>query len=307
MGSIIDVTSQVNLEEHLKLSEKRYESFFYYNTDMIYDIDLNGTIIAMNPACQRVAGYQPDEVIGQSFVSFIVDEHIDKTMYHFSEALNGVPQQFDITIWDKDGKRVDLSCSSIPIIVNEEVIGVYGIGKDITKIKRAEEQATFLANYDPLTNLPNRRLFENRFSEISTNKKVAVMFTDIDHFKQVNDSFGHKIGDQLIQLVATRLKNQVRDADTVARLGGDEFTILLPNIKDDKEPLEIAERIIKTMTTPFIIDGVDLTTTSSIGITISTANLDYQTLIQQADIAMYKAKSYGRNGYALYSKEMDEH
>ncbi|WP_456279247.1 EAL domain-containing protein [Bacillus sp. AK128] len=309
IGSIIDVTKQVILEEQLKLSEKRYESFFYHNSDMIYSIDLNGQIISMNPACEHITGYKPEDVIGQSFTPFIVVEDIPEAMNHFSEAQKGNTQQFEIAILDKEGKRVELSCASIPIIVNDEIVGVYGIGKDVTEKKKAEEQANFFAYYDPLTNLPNRRLFEDRlshsFSYTKQAGKMAVMFIDIDRFKLINDSFGHKTGDQLIQLVAERLKSQVRETDTVARLGGDEFTILLPDLNDNNEPIEIAERIIKAMEKPFELNDMVLTTTSSIGISITGACENYHTLLQQADLAMYQAKSNGRNGYAVYTRELD--
>lgn len=310
MGTIIDITDQVKLKQELELSDQRYESFFRFNTDMIYSLDLDGTISSMNPAVERVTGYKPEEVIGKSFTPFIMVDDIGKTLYHFEEAKKGQTQHFDIRILNKDGDRVELSCASIPIIVNDEIIGVYGIGKDVTEQKKSEEKANYFAYYDPLTNLPNRRLFEDRLSQSfayakNDNDNMAVMFIDIDRFKLINDSFGHKTGDHLIQLIATRLKKQVRETDTVARLGGDEFTILLPDIKNDEEVLVIAERIIKVMEQPFNLEGKDFTTTTSVGISFSYSSEDHHTLIQQADLAMYHVKAHGRNAYACYSKEMD--
>lgn len=310
LGTLIDVTEQVVLQEKLEKSEQLYKSFFQYNMDMIYSMDLDGTILNMNPASEAIAGYKPEEVIGQSFTPFIVVEDLGKTMFHFEEAKKGVPQHYDIAIVGQDGKRIQLSCANIPIFVNGEITGVYGIGKDVTEKKRAEEEANYFAYYDPLTDLPNRRLFEDRLSQSfnyskQNNSQLAVMFLDVDRFKLINDSFGHKAGDHLIQLVAARLKNQVKETDTVARLGGDEFTILMPDLKSKEEAVKVAKDIIQVMEEPFSLDEFELTVTISIGISFNEDSQNYQSLLQQADLAMYHVKSQGKNDFSIYSKDLD--
>ncbi len=310
LGTLFDVSQQVKLQREFEINEQRYQSFFEYNSDMIYTIDLNGNLVTMNPASEKVAGYLPQEVIGHPFTPFIVVEDIGKTLMHFEEALKGIPQHFEISILNKEGNRVNLDCASIPIIIEGEVVGVYGIGKDITEKKLAEQEANYFSYYDPLTDLPNRRLFEDRLSQSfgyakQDNGKMAVMFLDIDRFKLINDSFGHKMGDELIQLVAARLKSLVREKDTVSRIGGDEFTILLPDIKSEKEAIDIAERVIQSMGQSFLLDSVELSTSTSIGISFSDKCNDHNTLIQQADLAMYHVKSNGKNGFSIYSEEMN--
>jgi diguanylate cyclase (GGDEF)-like protein len=181
---------------------------------------------------------------------------------------------------------------------------------DITDRKQAEENIRHMALYDALTNLPNRVLFRDRLTQAiaqaqRTGRLVAVMFLDMDHFKSINDTLGHSLGDQFLQIVAQRLVECLRATDTVARLGGDEFTVILSGISSTQDVATVAQKILDELAAPILLGERHLLTSASIGITFypSDAN-DIDNLIKQADIAMYRAKNQGRNNYAFYTADM---
>ncbi len=184
---------------------------------------------------------------------------------------------------------------------------LYAIEEQVAHAERVE----YLAFHDSLTTLPNRSLFSKILSHRINyaqryNRKLAVLFFDLDHFKNVNDTLGHEAGDQLLQEVATRVKACLRDSDTVARLGGDEFVALLPELDDEKYVMVVAQKILTTVASPFILQGQESRVTASIGISIYPQDgLDEQTLQQNADIAMYKVKEEGRNNFQLYSEKLN--
>jgi diguanylate cyclase (GGDEF)-like protein/PAS domain S-box-containing protein len=183
--------------------------------------------------------------------------------------------------------------------------GAIGASLDITERKRAEEQIKSLAYHDALTGLPNRRLFQDRLSVAvaqahRNSQRLAVLFLDLDRFKPVNDSLGHAAGDRLIQEVAERLRTCLREGDTVARLGGDEFTLLLPGVSQVVDAARVAEKVLDALRVPFLIEGRELSSTASIGISLYPEDgRDADTLVKSADAAMYRAKQQGRDNYQL--------
>jgi diguanylate cyclase (GGDEF)-like protein/PAS domain S-box-containing protein len=178
---------------------------------------------------------------------------------------------------------------------------------EIKERRAAEEQIRHLANHDALTGLPNRRLLEDRIGQALLAAKrnggqVAVQFIDLDRFKAINDSLGHRIGDLLLQDVAQRIRGLLREVDTVSRIGGDEFVLVLPGIQSEEAAAEIAKRILKSLEQPYLIEGHILSVTPSIGISLYPVHgTDVETLINRADSAMYHAKQIGGKGYQLYS------
>jgi diguanylate cyclase (GGDEF)-like protein len=191
------------------------------------------------------------------------------------------------------------------------VIGVIGTYEDITERKVAEERVQYLAYYDALTGLPNRTLLQDRLSKALASArrrkdKVALLFLDLDRFKDINDSLGHSVGDLLLQEVSERLKKWAREQDTVARVGGDEFVIVLTAAKDGTDAAVAAERLIHAMTAEFVVQGRSLSISCSLGISVFPEHgADGETLIKNADAAMYCAKESGRNNFRFFTDDMN--
>ncbi len=189
---------------------------------------------------------------------------------------------------------------------------VAGIAEDITDRKLAEERLMHLAHYDVLTSLPNRVLFYDRLRQALAQAKrnqwiTGVMFMDVDRFKNINDTLGHAVGDRLLQQASERLTAAVRTGDTVGRLGGDEFAIVLSNLGNAQNAQVVAQKILAGFNEPFRLEGAEIFVTTSIGITLyPDDSTEQDTLIKNADAAMYRAKEAGRNGYQFYTREMSE-
>jgi diguanylate cyclase (GGDEF)-like protein len=184
------------------------------------------------------------------------------------------------------------------------------IATDISDIKEAEKKLEFMAIHDALTKLPNRTLFHDRLDHIlkvskRENLQFAVMFLDLDKFKQVNDSFGHQAGDYVLMESARRMKVCIRESDTIARVSGDEFTFLLERIQNEAEVETIAKRVIDSIHLPILFEGNQIQICASIGICFYGANgADHDTLINNADFAMYQAKGLGGNRFIIYGKHI---
>jgi diguanylate cyclase (GGDEF)-like protein len=185
------------------------------------------------------------------------------------------------------------------------------ISKDITERKQAEEELTYMVTHDPLTGLPNRMLFNDRLTLALAQARrhkmdLAVMLLDLDNFKNVNDGFGHNVGDQLLRAVGNRLTGLLRRGDTVARVGGDEFLVLLPEIIRITDAATVTHNILEAFRKPFTLDDHELQITTSIGVVIYPHDGDdADTLMKHADIAMYRAKDKGRNTYQCYGQQLE--
>ncbi len=210
-----------------------------------------------------------------------------------------------------DGTRKTILNSAIPIFDAEHTItGAVVMNQDITERRRAEERLTYLASYDFLTGLPNRTLFSDRLTQAMerTNRntdRLALLLLDLDRFKEVNDTFGHSIGDMLLKLVANRLQQGLRGVDTIARLGGDEFTMILENIGDTDTAARVAHKVKDIFAQPFVLHKHQLSITPSIGIALYPDDAqDAELLLRNADIAMYHAKHTGTGTFQFYTDQM---
>jgi diguanylate cyclase (GGDEF)-like protein len=204
----------------------------------------------------------------------------------------------------KDGARIHISLTISPISDEAGTIfGASAISRDITERKQTDERLRFLAQHDALTGLPNRMLCYDRIGQAilrarRDREQVGILFLDLDGFKPINDSLGHEIGDELLRTVARRLQQCLREGDTVARLGGDEFVICLPALRDSTAAATIADKVLESLCAPVVIGESQLQVTCSIGISLYPRDgTDTQMLLRAADIAMYQAKSAGRNRY----------
>lgn len=313
LGKLTDVFNQMsvslkNSEASMKLATSIYQS----NADAIVVTDENNLIVDVNPAFTFITGYEKDEVIGKNprlMQSGRHDAQFYRNMWH--SILND--QHWQGEIWDKR-KGGELYAKSVNIIALRHQDGsVYRYVaqfSDITDKKQKDELIHWQANYDPLTNLPNRRLFHDRLGHAiklahRTGLSLALLFIDLDYFKEINDTLGHAHGDALLMEVARRLSSCVREADTIARLGGDEFTIILPELADTSQSRRIAEKIVEKMAQPFYFlnDEAGYNISASIGIALYPDDAtDLSGLLICADKAMYASKAAGRNRFMFYTE-----
>ena len=275
--------------------------------------DINSCYLGCNPAFARDAGFtSPEQIIGKYDSELCWYAQANAYRLDDLDVIN--TQQTKLNYEEKqttpDGSQIWLRTSKVPLL-NEhgEAIGMLGIYDDITQQKNAEQHIYYLANFDPLTGLPNRaQLNEHLKQALSLAKRsnghVALLFLDLDHFKDINDTLGHSTGDTVLVEVAHRLRSQMREEDIVTRMGGDEFIFLLPGT-DAKHATYIAQKLLELIAIPYHIPPYELILSASIGIAIYPEDgFDLETLSQSADTAMYQAKREGRQGYRFFTPEM---
>ena len=311
---------QIKLEQ----SEKWYRYLVDNSPDIIYTLDDSGCFRFLSNRVETLLGYQKDELIGQHYTTIIFDEDIERAKFVFNERRTGSRASADVelrlkcknggTVVHFENRFITIELNAMGMYVgsnpetNAKFVGTYGVAKDISDRKKAEETIYHQAYHDLLTGLPNRLLFKDRLNLAMaqakrSRQKLAVMFLDLDRFKVVNDSLGHVVGDQLLQSVANRLGKCVREGDTLARLGGDEFTLLLPQVVHPEDAANTAKKILSVLGRPFFLAGQDHHFSASIGIAIYPEDGDsVDGLIKNADIAMYHVKDLGRNNYAFFTQ-----
>jgi diguanylate cyclase (GGDEF)-like protein/PAS domain S-box-containing protein len=304
--------------ESLQNSEIRFRSVVETATDAIISVNSRGEIIFWNDAAESMFGYSADETIGKSLTFIMPERFRDAHRRGLKRAVTTgkskiIGKTVEMAGLRKDGREFPIELS-VARWKTKEGIFFTGIVRDITERKQAEETIRELAYHDPLTGLPNRMLFNDRLSvELARAKrnrqKLAVMILDLDYFKDVNDTLGHGMGDQLLRAVGNRLTGLLRGNDTVARMGGDEFLLLLPEIARGEDVAYVAGKILKAIREPFLVDGNRLRITTSIGIaTYPTDGKEGDTMLTHADNAMYRAKREGRDNYSRFSvKKEKEH
>lgn len=265
-------------------------------------------IVAVNPAFSKITGYTQEEVIGKNPNLLSSGK---QTPDFYQTMWMGINEagQWQGEIWNRrKSGEIYPQWLSIGVVKNGkgEIINYISLFSDITERKAAEQKIEFLAHYDSLTKLPNRALFADRLKlalvyAARNDKKVGLLFLDLDKFKTINDTMGHLAGDMLLQSVAERLKSCVRESDTICRQGGDEFMILLPDADTEADVENVAQKIIAAMIAPHQIEERELVITFSVGVSIFPDNAeDSETMIKCADDAMYRAKERGRNNYQFF-------
>ncbi|HUW49960.1 MAG TPA: diguanylate cyclase [Sulfuricella sp.] len=290
-------------EEKLRLAAKVFDNAL----EGVVVTNAEARIVSVNPAFTAITGYSEDEVLGKN-PSILCSGFQDKGFYQnmWEELLTTGQWKGEIWNTSKSGNTF-LMWQTISAVKNDEgrVTHFVSVFSDITERKQREDKIRYQAYHDVLTNLPNRRLFHDRLATALLQARregemLAVMFLDLDHFKQVNDTLGHDVGDLLLQEVAERLKKCIRQGDTLSRFGGDEFVLLLPKIKSVRNPLMLAEKIINVFGAPVILSGRELDAKVSIGISLFPKDGDEPgALVKKADEAMYLAKQKGRNNFHL--------
>ena len=310
------IAEQERIGKILQKSEEKFRNAFDYAPIGMALISTRGKILKVNRAFCETAGYSDEELLQMDFRKMIDDRDLDSFNINLSKLIDETEQscRMEMRIGNKRNEiRWLLSGSSL--VHDESVKSSYFIFQfqDITDKKRAEEQLVYDALHDALTGLPNRVLFLDRLQTAFRRAKrhfdnhFAVFYLDFDRFKLVNDSFGHQVGDELLQKIAGRLKTILRASDTVARLGGDEFTMLVEEISGIDEAKQTAERIREGMAKPFDLNGTDFFATVSIGIAGWTRDCkNPEFLMRDADTALYQAKRLGRNRFEIFDAAMHE-
>ncbi len=300
-------------EEALRESEVRFRGAFDHAAVGMALLAPEGGWLQVNPAFCALVGYTADELRATTFQALTHPDDLDAGLEYARQLLDGECETYQM-----EKRYVHRRGHSIWALVSASLVPdgagrpLYFIAQaqDITARKNVESQLRHQATHDPLTDLPNRTLFLERLRRALTppNRRegaVAVLFLDLDRFKVVNDSLGHEVGDQFLVQVGARLRRCLRARDVLARFGGDEFTILLRHVQDAGEVTAVAERLGAALQAPIVVDGRELTTTASIGIVLHAPDgASAETILRDADIAMYIAKARGPGRYAVFDPGM---
>jgi diguanylate cyclase (GGDEF)-like protein/PAS domain S-box-containing protein len=298
---------------HSEYQTRLYGTVFTNAAEGMTITDGHSRIVAVNPAFCAITGYSAPEVIGKN--PALLNSGRQNAAF-YEEMWKALKEQgkWNGEIWNrrKDGATYP-EWLSISAVRNEagETIHFIGIFTDITDRKQAEERIQHLAHHDALTGLPNRLLLEDRVTQAvlkskRSGKSTAILFLDLDRFKNINDTLGHEVGDGLLIEAAERGKAVLRETDTLARLGGDEFVVVLPEIDSAQDAGQVARKLLQGLSLPYNLAGHNLTVTGSIGIALCPDDgCTASELLRNADTAMYRAKDEGRNLFRFYSADMN--
>ena len=320
---------KTRIQNRLAHSERLHRYMVDNSPDLIYILNLKGEFSFVNDSVTKLLGYDKSDLLGKHYSHFIADEDRMKAEYLFNERRRASRSNRTVELglkcnssdpskpFDVNVRPIELNSMgiySVDVKDSKEVStyqGTYGVARDISSRKKAEKLITFQAYHDLLTKLPNRAMLLDRLDlaikqSVRTSETLIVMFLDLDRFKLINDSFGHVVGDQLLVEVADRLKDEIRTGDTLARLGGDEFMLLLPQPTTREQAESVAQKLIASLQQPFFLRNKEVYINVSIGIAVfPDDSSDINTLIKNADMAMYDVKSTGKNGYTFYNDKLE--
>ena len=289
-----DVTARRAAEHERSVSEQRYRALFSRNLDAVFGLDIDGSIVDVNPAGVELFRRRREELVGADVLGLIDPSHRDEARVAIGAALSGAAQGLEVLLTHPDTTTSHADFDLLPIVVDGEVAGVYGMARDVTDRKRREAYLEYRASHDLLTGLANRsRLYQRTEEHLASGAAVGVLFLDLDGFKPVNDSFGHAIGDQVLVTLARRLQTTVRDTDLVCRLAGDEFCILLSPC-DPTTLQHLGERAAWVVGQPIALEPGTVRVEVSIGAAQARSQDTADTLLARADAAMYTVKEHRR-------------
>ena len=314
-----ETTEQTRLAAELAAEKERIEVTLHSIGDGVVTTDEHGRITYMNPVAEQLVGYALEEARGRVFGD-VVHLHDQSSHVPLSSPIEsclrdkrpaGVSQS--ALLRDRHGKEYGVRNSVAPIVgKHQKLIGAVMVFQDVTEARALSQRLAYLAHHDSLTDLPNRVLFQDRVHQACQfgqrhDSQFAVVFMDLDHFKHVNDSLGHAVGDQLLKTIAQRLIGTLRGSDTVCRLGGDEFVMLLSDIAGPDDVAEVAKKILREVALPCTLQGTEVNVGISLGIAVFPDDGDDpETLMKHADAAMYRSKREGRNRYQFFTRSVDQ-
>ncbi|WP_218104291.1 sensor domain-containing diguanylate cyclase, partial [Methylophaga muralis] len=311
IGTKTDISWRKQAELALQQSEERFRNAFDTAAIGMAIVGLDGRWLEVNGALCRMLGYSEEELMGKTFVDVTHPDDLDLDLEYVQKLLNGDLEHYQMEkrYFHKTGDIIFVLLS-VSLVRNEkgEVIHFISQIEDVTARKSESDRIRQMAYHDTLTGLPNRRLFDERIGHTLAHAKrvgypIALMFVDVDHFKQINDTHGHDVGDEILKAVADRMTHCLRQTDTLSRVGGDEFVILLTEIKKPEDAKGVAEHILETVSQPLHVHTHDFRITLSIGVAIFSGDLETETvseLTKKADLALYEVKSAGRNGVHIF-------
>lgn len=312
IGLVTDVSALKDVEARLRESEARFRDLAELSSDWYWEQDEHYRFTDIAPKIEALhldAGEHIGKTRWELPVLGITDDewHAHKRQLIAQESFSDLVYQR----YDALGRLRTITESGRPVFDESGAFkGYRGTGRDITRQREVEEQIRHMAHHDSLTGLPNRVLLYDRMEQLvhrarRNGGKFALLFIDLDRFKNVNDTLGHKVGDRLLRVVAQRIMGCIRESDTVARIGGDEFVVLVSGLDTPEGVAHIAQKVLDSLARPFDLDGYELYITPSIGICVHPEDgYDTQTLMSNADAAMYYAKDTGRNNYQFFTRQM---
>ncbi|AOM82537.1 EAL domain-containing protein [Salisediminibacterium beveridgei] len=308
-----DITELEEQRQALSQSNQRYHSLFEYNKAGIFELDRFGYFTTLNPAGERLLGRSIAELKDETFQSMVSTEDVPMVRQMLQVALDGSTVDYKVTVLDAKGVRKILDITHLPMIVDHEIVGVYGISKDITTEQKQMETIEYLSNRDPLTALPNRSDMKNRLMQCCTkaksmNHSLAVIVIDVDDFKLINDAIGHDKGDTLIREIARRLVRILPQEFETGRVGGDEFMIIAP-WEQEEELAILLEKCKSVFSSPYVIDGQSFYLNASIGVTEyakGVVAVCVEDITKQAEMAMYASKRSGKGQLSFYDESMND-
>lgn len=304
-----DVTPQRRADTALRESEGRYRSIVETATEGIWIHDVDGRTTFANPKMAALLATTVEALVGRSLFDFVDPGDWAVTASKLARRRTGLGDRYEFTLRRRDGTPVDVLISASPLRdADGRVSGVLKMVTDISERKSAEAQTARLALEDSLTGLASRALVVDRITQLLARHQrdpglAAILFLDLDNFKQVNDSLGHIVGDQLLCAVATRIRGAVRPQDTVGRFGGDEFVVVLDELGSPADAVSAAERILEALRGPTPLEGTEVVPGASIGVALTPA-VDATALLRDADVAMYRAKERGGGRYELFDSSL---
>jgi diguanylate cyclase (GGDEF)-like protein/PAS domain S-box-containing protein len=300
-------------ERAMHKSEARFRGLVQNSADLITLLGADGTILYQSPSFERLLGFELQTTFRSDIASMLHPDDLSKMELFFAKVISmpGGNVTTEMRVQRADGAWVNLEAIGSNLLEDPNIQGIVLNSRDITARNTLQEELRHQAYYEVLTGLPNRAFFMEQLQQASdqaarSSQGFTVMFLDLDNFKVINDSLGHRAGDNMLIALSKRLRGCVRPMDTVARLGGDEFTILLEGSADVSDATHLAERILDLFKKPFSIEGQTLFVSASIGIALSAPGADSpDDILRNADIALYQAKSKGKSRYAIFAAGMN--
>jgi diguanylate cyclase (GGDEF)-like protein/PAS domain S-box-containing protein len=318
VGQVVDSFNQMlemieREDASLRESEEKFRLISESSRVGIFQLDRGGKCVYANEEMSKITGLSSEQLMADGWLNTVHPDDRRRISDQFQVLFQkGIEANLESSLLLADGSLKWINGHVAPVRNSKgQQQGYLGTLSDISELKQAHDQLEQMAFYDTLTGLANRRLFRNRLEHMLGNIPrngggVALILIDLDHFKHINDSMGHDSGDSLLTVVAERLRHCVRFTDTVARLGGDEFAVILPNVPDTLTVSSICEKILAALSKPVLLDDQEIAISASLGISMSPEDSHTaETLIKNADLALYRAKDEGRNAYKFFTSEMN--